>query len=75
MESKYRGQKQRWLLFHFLGDDKEININTKHPEFKNWLWLDPEILPEKAIFFKKDVYQKINKIFIPILNNFNSTEV
>ena len=73
-ESKYRGQKQRWLLFHFLGDDKEININTKHPEFKNWVWLDPETLPEKAIFFKKDVYKKINKIFIPILNNFNSTE-
>jgi len=71
-DGKYRGQKQRWLLFHFLGDEKEININTKHPEFKNWVWLNPEYLPEKAIFFKKDVYEKINKIFIPILNNFNA---
>ena len=74
-EGKYRGQTQRWLLFYFSGKDEEININTSHPEFKNWLWLSPKLLPERAISFKKDVYKKINKIFIPMLNNFNSTEL
>ena len=72
---KYRGQKQRWLLFHFLGNDEEININTSNPEFKNWVWLNPEKLPEKAISFKKSVYIEINKIFIPVLNNFNLSKV
>ena len=72
-EGKYRGQTQRWLLFHFIGEDKEININTNYPEFKNWIWLNPELLPKKAISFKKDVYRKINEIFIPLINNFNAS--
>ncbi len=72
-EGKYRGQTQRWLLFYFMGDDKEIDIKTNNPEFKNWIWLNPELLPEKAISFKKDVYSKINKIFIPMINNFNAS--
>ena len=56
-----------------MGQDKEIDINTNHPEFKDWIWLDPELLPEKAISFKKDVYRKINKIFIPMIKNFNAS--
>ena len=66
------------LLLFFTGSDwcgwcirlqREV---FSYPEFKNWVWLNPKYLPEKAIFFKKDVYEKINKIFIPILNNFNA---
>ena len=72
-DGKYRGQKQRWLLFHFVGKDEEININTSNPEFKNWAWLKPEKIPDKAISFKKSIYIKINKIFIPVLKNFNSS--
>ena len=60
-------------LISFYGKDKEIDINTNHPEFKNWIWLDPELLPEKAISFKKDVYRKINEIFIPMIKNFNAS--
>ena len=33
----------------------------------------PELLPEKAISFKKNVYKKINEIFIPMINNFNAS--
>ena len=62
-------------LVLFFWKDEEIDINTNHPEFKNWLWLNPKLLPERAISFKKDVYKKINKIFVPMLNNFNSTEL
>ena len=40
-DGKYRGQTQKWLLFHFLGNDNEINVNTKTPEFKNWSWMEP----------------------------------
>ena len=73
-EGKFRGQTQRWLLFSFTGIDNEININTAHPEFKNWEWINPIQLPLKAISFKQEIYSKINKAFIPIINNFNSNK-
>ena len=73
-EGKFRGQTQRWLLFSFTGIDNEININTAHPEFKNWEWINPTQLPLKAISFKQEIYSKINKAFIPIINNFNSNK-
>ena len=72
---KYRGQSQRWLLFYFSGEDNEININTLNPEFRNWIWLNPLKLPEKAISFKKDVYMKINEVFIPMLENYISANI
>ena len=42
---KYRGQKQKWFVVRFLGDDDEINLNTKKPEFIEWQWLNIENLP------------------------------
>ena len=57
------------LKVYIISDD----IPSNHPEFKNWIWLDPELLPEKAISFKKNVYRKINEIFIPMINNFNAS--
>jgi len=74
-DAKYRGQMQRWLLFYFTGENTEININTKHPEFKTWEWIKPDQLPLKAVSFKKEVYVLITKVFIPILNNFNAPEL
>ena len=72
---KYRGQSQRWLLFYFSGEDNEININTLNPEFRNWIWLNPLKLPEKAISFKKGVYMKINEVFIPMLENYIAANI
>ena len=72
---KYRCQSQRWLLFYFSGEDNEININTLNPEFKKWIWLNPLKLPEKAISFKKDVYMKINEVFVPMLENYIAANI
>ena len=69
-EGKYRGQTQKWILLYFNGLDNEINIDTLNPEFKNWLWLNPIELSSKAIYFKKDVYKKINDIFLPIIKEY-----
>jgi putative (di)nucleoside polyphosphate hydrolase len=63
------------LLFYFSGEDNEININTLNPEFRNWIWLNPLKLPEKAISFKKNVYMKINEVFIPMLENYISADI
>lgn len=56
---KYRGQKQKWFIVKFIGNDNEINLNTKHPEFIEWKWIDYENLPEVIVDFKKEVYKKI----------------
>ena len=59
-----------WILFNFNGQDNEININTLNPEFVEWQWTNPIELTNKAVFFKKDVYEKINQVFLPIINEF-----
>ena len=43
----------------FIGDEKEININTKHPEFIEWKWLEIDELPNVIVDFKKRVYDKL----------------
>ena len=60
-KGKYRGQKQKWFIMKFLGNNNEININTKKPEFMNWKWIKPSKLPEVAVNFKIDIYKKISK--------------
>ncbi len=55
-KGKYRGQKQKWFITRFLGEEKEINLNTKHAEFVDWKWIEPKLLPEVIVNFKKDLY-------------------
>ena len=56
---KYRGQKQKWFVVKFLGDDSEININTKNPEFIEWKWIDIDFLPDSIVLFKKHIYEEV----------------
>ena len=58
-KGKFRGQKQKWFITRFLGLDNEININTKEPEFIDWKWIDPNMLPEVIVNFKRDLYLKL----------------
>ena len=55
-KGKYRGQKQKWYITRFLGEESEINLNTKHAEFIDWKWIEPKLLPEVIVNFKKDLY-------------------
>ena len=64
-KGKYRGQKQKWFLFRFLGSDQEINILTKHPEFAEWKWADIAELPHLIVPFKRDLYETIVRKFQP----------
>ena len=56
---KYRGQKQKWFITRFVGNEKEINLNTKYPEFIEWKWIKVEELPKVIVSFKKQVYEKL----------------
>ena len=56
---KYRGQKQKWFIVKFIGDDDEINLKTSKPEFIEWKWLDIENLPGVIVEFKRKVYEDL----------------
>ena len=60
-KGKYRGQKQKWFITRFLGEENEINLNTKYAEFIDWKWIDPKLLPEVIVDFKKDLYLDLLK--------------
>ena len=60
-KGKYRGQKQKWFLMRFTGDDSEINIATKKPEFLDWKWIDVNEITKKVVDFKYEVYKKVKK--------------
>tara|TARA_B100001093_G_scaffold457269_1_gene468854 strand:+ start:370 stop:840 length:471 start_codon:yes stop_codon:yes gene_type:complete len=58
-KGKFRGQKQKWFISRFTGNDSEINIKTNHPEFIDWKWVEMNELPNIIVDFKKDIYKKI----------------
>lgn len=60
-KGKFRGQKQKWFITRFLGDDTEINLKTKNTEFIEWKWIEPGKLPEVIVYFKKEIYLSLVK--------------
>jgi putative (di)nucleoside polyphosphate hydrolase len=60
-KGKFRGQKQKWFITKFLGNENEINLNTAHPEFIEWKWINAEKLPEVIVDFKKNLYLNLLK--------------
>ena len=60
-KGKYRGQKQKWFIMRFNGNDKEINLNTHKPEFMDWKWIDISDITKVAVSFKLEVCKKIQK--------------
>tara|TARA_E500000331_G_scaffold216892_1_gene207864 strand:- start:1106 stop:1579 length:474 start_codon:yes stop_codon:yes gene_type:complete len=67
-KGKYRGQKQKWFVMKFTGDEAEINIKTKNPEFFKWKWVNPDELTNIVVKFKLELYRKIYKELKKILN-------
>ena len=63
-KGKYKGQKQKWFITKFNGEETEINIKTKKPEFLEWKWINIENLSDKVVDFKLDVYRHIQKELI-----------
>ena len=66
---KYRGQTQSWFLVRFLGSDADINLDTEHPEFRAYKWVDPWHLPNLIVAFKKQLYEDVLAEFAAHLPN------
>ena len=67
-KGKYRGQKQKWFLMRFNGEEKEINIKTKNPEFLEWKWIEINQITEVVVDFKLQVYKKVKEKVEKIIN-------
>ena len=60
-KGKFRGQRQKWFITRFLGQDSEINLKTIHQEFIDWKWIEPKKLPDVIVDFKKSLYNNLLK--------------
>ena len=67
-KGKYRGQKQKWFLMRFTGEEKEINIKTKNPEFLDWKWIELDQITEVVVDFKLHVYKELKEKIKEIIN-------
>ena len=67
-KGKYRGQKQKWFVVRFLGEDSEININTKNPEFLDWKWIELDKITDVVVDFKLNVYKNVKEKVKKIIN-------
>tara|TARA_A100001011_G_scaffold339698_1_gene371297 strand:- start:33 stop:509 length:477 start_codon:yes stop_codon:yes gene_type:complete len=65
---KYKGQKQKWFLMRYLGEDSEINIKTHKPEFLEWKWIDLSMITEVVVGFKLHVYKELKEKIHKIIN-------
>jgi len=61
--NKYIGQSQKWFAFKFTGQDSDINVDTKNPEFSEWKWAKMDSIIDNIVPFKRDVYSKILEEF------------
>ena len=68
-KGKFKGQEQQWYIMRFDGDEKEINIKTKHPEFLEWKWVNIDDITKLVVKFKLHVYQKIQNEIKKVLVN------
>jgi putative (di)nucleoside polyphosphate hydrolase len=64
---RWRGQSQKWFVMRFTGQDRDINIQTRHPEFSRWQWVAPQQIVELIVPFKRDLYQAVLDEFAELL--------
>ena len=67
-KGKYKGQTQKWFVMRFIGEDSEININTKHPEFLEWKWVELSEITKLVVNFKLDLYKEVQRKVEKIIN-------
>lgn len=64
---RYRGQRQKWFLLRFTGQDRDIDIATHHPEFDAWRWVETSDLLRLIVPFKRPLYELVLAEFGPRL--------
>ena len=62
---RYRGQRQKWFALRFHGSDRDVNIETHHPEFRAWQWAPVDQLPALIVPFKRPLYAALLAELVP----------
>jgi putative (di)nucleoside polyphosphate hydrolase len=66
-KGRYRGQRQSWFLMRFEGTDADVDLQTKHPEFRAWKWAEPKELPDMIVPFKRELYENVLRAFAHLI--------
>jgi putative (di)nucleoside polyphosphate hydrolase len=60
------GQKQKWFLLKLVAPEKMVNVlQSSHPEFDDWRWVSYWYPVRQVVSFKREVYRKVMKEFLP----------
>ena len=58
-KTPFKGQKQKWFLLRFLGEDTDIKVDRfEDQEFDRWEWVSYWFPLSQVVNFKRDVYRK-----------------
>jgi putative (di)nucleoside polyphosphate hydrolase len=68
LKGKYRGQRQRWFAYRFVGGEREINVTEPGDggmpaEFDTWRWEELSRLPDLIVPFKREAYLQVVAAF------------
>ena len=66
-KGRYVGQTQKWFAARFLGEDRDIDLNTDHPEFNDWRWVAIDALPGLIVPFKRPAYEAVVAELEPVV--------
>ncbi len=66
----YRGQRQKWFLLRFLGNDGDIELAAHgEPEFSAWKWAGIDEIVDLIVPFKRALYADIVSEFRPFVES------
>jgi putative (di)nucleoside polyphosphate hydrolase len=64
----FRGQRQKWFAFRFLGNEREITVleerNNQPVEFDAWRWEPLANVASLVVPFRREIYQAVAKEFV-----------
>jgi putative (di)nucleoside polyphosphate hydrolase len=59
----FRGQRQRWYAFRFMGEEGEIDVargeGGADPEFSHWRWERLDKVAALVVPFKREIYEHV----------------
>ncbi len=63
-KKNWKGQRQRWFAYRFLGTDADFDLTAVPPqEFEEFRWERLERVPELIIPWKRPVYEEVARAF------------
>lgn len=66
-KGRWRGQEQVWVVARFTGSDRDIDLDTAHPEFDAWRWVPPAEVIQRIVPFKRAVYEAVLREFAALI--------